>query len=229
MENKNISQIALERIREENIKPISRNVFSIKRVLFWVVVAASFIVGAFAFSLTIFALVNNDWDLYSKFGLSFVMRTLPYFWLVSLVIFTILGEHYYRKTLLGHRRGFVLIAGIYLVSTTFFGSIFYLIGVGESVEKSLVDVDPIYRNIIFNRQEIWSHPEEGLLSGKIILIGDSEIEIIDSHGTVWIINKEDSSFKDKVLINIGERIKIMGDKLEGNLFRAEEIRPWLGM
>lgn len=229
MENKNISQIALERIKEEHIKPISRNVFSIKRVLFWVVVATSFIVGAFAFSLTIFALVNNDWDLYNKFGLSFIMRTLPYFWLVSLVIFTILGEYYYRKTLLGHRRGFVLIAGIYLISTTLFGSIFYLIGVGESVERSLVDVDPVYRNIILNRQEIWSHPEDGLLSGKIILVKDGVMQVMDADGFIWIVDKENSIIKGRVSVEIGERIKIIGNKTEDNYFRALEIRPWMGM
>ena len=99
MDNKNISQIALERIKGEGIKPISRIVFSTKRVLFWVAVAVALVVSALAFSLILSALFNNDWDLYNKFGFSFILRTLPYFWFISLVVFIILGEFYYRKNI----------------------------------------------------------------------------------------------------------------------------------
>ena len=229
MENKNISQIALERIREEGIKPISRNVFNIKRVLFWSVVGSSFIVGAFTFSLVISALLNNDWDLYNKFGFNFILRTLPYFWLISLAVFTILGELYYRKTLLGHRRGFIVIIGIYLVSTTVFGSIFYLVGVGNFVEESLENRAPIYRNIMLNRHEVWSHPEEGLLSGIIIRVVDNEIEVVDLNGFIWLVGTKDSFVRGRTEIEIGERIKITGNVVNNNIFHADEIRPWGNM
>jgi hypothetical protein len=229
MENKNISQIALERIREEGIKPISRNVFSLKRVLFWVVVASSFVVGAFAFSLVLSALFNNDWYLYDRFGLNFIFRTLPYFWLVSLAVFTILGEYYYRKTLLGHRRGFLVIIGIYLISTSLFGSIFYLVGVGGFIEESLENNISSYRGIILNRYEIWSHPEEGLLSGKITKVSDGEVEIIDKDGYIWIVNVGKASAQGKEEIDVDERVKITGKVTSNNNFSAEDIRPWKGM
>jgi len=228
MGNKNISQIAMDRIKEDRIVPISRNIFSIKRVLFWVVVATSFIVGAFIFSFVLYALFNNDWYLYDRLGLSLVFRTLPYFWILSLAIFTILGEFYYRKTLLGHRRGLVVIVSIYLVSTTLFGSIFYAIGFGDLVERSLSDVSPMYRSIVLNHREVWSHPEEGLLSGRIIFINENEIQIVDSNGYFWIINREGTLIRGNVEIEIGDRIKIIGSKVNDNLFRAEEIRPWFG-
>lgn len=229
MENKNISQIVLERIKEEGIKPISRNVFSVKRVVFWVIVASSFIVGALSFSLTLFALLNNDWDLYNKFGLSLVIETLPYFWLIALAVFTLLGEFYYRKTLLGHRHRFVMIIGIYLISTSVFGSIFYFVGLGEYIEKSLNEAPPIYRNIILNRHGVWSHPEKGLLSGKIILIDNQIIHVIDPKGFIWIVDKNNSLIRGRASIQMGERVKIMGDKIDNNYFKAWEIRPWMGM
>lgn len=229
MENKNISQIAIERIREEGIKPISKNIFSIKRVLFWVVVCSSFIIGAFTFALILSALFHNDWDLYSKFGFSFVFKTLPYFWLASLLVFTILGEYYYRKTLLGHRRGFILIMGIYLISTTIFGSIFYLIGVGEFIEKSLENKSPVYRHIMLNRYEPWSHPEDGFFSGEIIRVIDGGIEVIDLDGFAWTVEIKDVSLRGRVPIEIGQRIKIIGHCLEAHMCIAEEIRPWMGM
>ncbi|HAQ02506.1 hypothetical protein A2467_01255 [Candidatus Nomurabacteria bacterium RIFOXYC2_FULL_36_8] len=228
MENRNISQIAIERIKDEGIKPISRNIFSIKRVLFWVLVASSFIIGAITFSLVLSALFNNDWDLYNKIGFSFIFRTLPYFWLISLAVFTVLGEYYYRKTYLGHRRGFILIMGVYLVSTTVFGSLFYLIGTGRLIEQSLENEAPIYRHVMLNRYEVWSHPEAGFLSGRIIRVMDNEVEVIDSDGFIWIINMQDVYLRGRVEIEIGERIKIIGKCME-TICIADEIRPWIGM
>lgn len=229
MENKNISQIALERIKGEGIKPISRNVFSIKRVLFWTAVGFSFIVGSFSFSLALHSLLNNDWDLYDRFGFNFVFKTLPYFWLLALLAFTILGEFYYRKTTFGHRHRYLFIIGIYFVSTTFFGTVFYLIGGAEPVEESLYNKAPVYRNIIFNHQVFWSNPEEGLLTGDVIFVGDSEMQIMDPNGYVWIVNKENASNRGGIIPEIGQKIKVIGDKIDKNLFKAEEIRPWLGV
>lgn len=226
MENKNISQIALERIKQEGLKPISRNVFSIKRVLFWVAVALSFIIGAFIFSISLSTLLNNDWYLYNRFGLNFIFKTLPYFWIISLVVFTILGEFYYRKTLLGHRRGLVVIVSIYLISTTLFGSIFYIIGFGGSLEEKLENNITSYRGVILNRYEIWSHPEIGLLSGVITKIGENEIEIVDMDGYVWIVDITEPLLKGNLEIFENDRVKIIGKIVNGNAFKSEDIRLW---
>jgi len=226
MENKNISQIALERIKYEGIKPISRNVFSIKRVLFWSLVAISFIVGAFVFSISLSTLFNNDWYLYNRFGLNFIFKTLPYFWIISLAVFTILGEFYYRKTLLGHRKGIIVIVGIYLISTTLFGTIFYIIGLGSTIEEKLENNITSYRGVILNRYEIWSHPESGLLSGVITKVGENEIEIVDMDGYVWIVKMEALTVKGKMNILENDRVKIIGKIVNDNVFQAEDIRLW---
>jgi hypothetical protein len=229
MENKNISQIALERIKEEGIKPLSRKIFSIKRVLFWVAVAISLIVGAFTFALVLSGFFNNDWDLYNKYGFNFILKTLPYFWLISLGVFTVLGEFYYRKTLLGHRRSFIFIMAVYMVSTTIFGSILYSFGTDEYVENYVTENVPEYSNFIFNKYETWSHPEDGLLSGTITKVGSDVIEIIDFNGFTWVVNTKDSSIVENTLIKVGENVKIIGDSVSPNIFNADEIRSWVGM
>ncbi|MFA6355008.1 MAG: hypothetical protein WCW65_01105 [Candidatus Paceibacterota bacterium] len=229
MENKNISQIVLERIKMEGLKPISKSIFSIKRVIFWTLVTISLIVGAFTFSLVLFSLFNNDWDLYTKFGLNFILKTLPYFWIISLIIFIVLGEYYYRKTLHGYRYTLIVVVGAYMALSIIFGSLFYVLRIGDLVENSLVDISPQYRNIILNRHEVWTHPEDGLLSGKIIRTGNGVIEIIDSNGIIWTIDTIGTINRGRVEIEIGERIKIMGDMVNNNNFKAEEIRCWMRM
>lgn len=229
MENKNISQIVLERIKVEGLKPISKGVFSIKRVLFWTAVVISLIVGAFTFSLVLSSLFNNDWDLYSRFGFNYILKTLPYFWMISLIIFVILGDYYYRKTLHGYRYTLIVVVGAYMASSIIFGSLFYVLKLGDLVEKSLSDVSPVYRSIILNRHEVWAHPEDGLLSGKITKINDGAIEVVDTNGNIWVIDTTTSTNRGIVEIEVGERIKIMGDVIDNNNFSADEIRPWIGV
>ncbi len=229
MENKNISQIVLQKIKKENIKPISREIFNIKKVLFWAAVALSLIIGAFTFALILSGFFNNDWDLYDKFGVNFIFKTLPYFWVISFIIFIILGDFYYRKTLLGYRHTTLVIVGVYLLSGIIFGSIFYVFGISEWMERSLVEVSPVYRNIVLNRHEFWTHPEDGLLSGKIIKIEENGIQIIDSLGGVWLIDTSTSTNRGKIKIIKGERIKVLGDIMDGNNFVADEIRSWSGV
>lgn len=229
MENKNISQIVLGRIKEEGLKPISKNVFSVKRVIFWTVVFISLIIGALAFSLVLSGLFNNDWDLYNKFGFNFIFKTLPYFWLISLCLFVILCEYYYRKTLHGYRHTLIVVVGFYMASSIIFGSIFYVFKISDLVEKSLGGVPPGYRNIILNRHEMWCHPEKGLMSGRIVSIDGNELGVMDFDNFVWIVDTEKALVRNKVEIEIGEKIKIMGNKVDTNSFRAYEIRPWMRM
>jgi len=227
MENKDISQIALEKIKESGIKPISKNVFNLKRVIFWSLVGFSVLVGAVSFSITCSILFSNDWYLYNKLGFGYIFKSLPYFWLICMLLFTLLGEFYYRKTLFGYRHRIVIIVGTYIILTTIFGIFLHLFKVGEVVEQTIFENVSVYRGIMFNRSEVWLNPEEGLLSGKIIGISGNVIKIIDLDNNVWSINTDDAFIRKNAKVEIGEIIKIIGDQ-DGTVFTAEEIRPWIG-
>jgi hypothetical protein len=228
MENKDISQIALQKIKESGIKPISKNIFNIKKVLFWSLVGFSVVVGVVSFAVILSLLFNNDWYLYNTLGLGFIFKTLPYFWFVFLALFTILGDYYYRKTFMGYRHRTITIVGVYIVITILSGSILHVVGTGKLIEESLREHVPMYRGFMFDKDEFWSHPEEGLLSGKIVEINGQVVRIIDLNGNNWLIDIKNSSVGGRVKIEVGERIKIIGDKDIDDIFTANEIRPWMG-
>ena len=230
-ENKDISQIALEKIKESGIKPISKNIFNLKKVLFWSLVGFAVLVGAVSSSITLSILFNNDWYLYNKFGFGFILKSLPYFWVACLLIFTILGEVYYRKTFLGYRHRVMTIVGIYIILTMILGVVLYLFGIGETVEQSLSDNVPIYRVIVFNKGEFWTHPENGLLSGKIIEVNGNAIKIVDINNNTWLINADNATVRSQAQIQIGKIIEVIGDNDNDNdsNFTADEIRPWIGV
>lgn len=228
MENKDISQIALEKIKESGIKPISKNVFNIKRVIFWSLVSFSVIIGAISFAIVLSILFTNDWYLYNKLGFGFIFKSLPYFWLLSLLVFTVLGDFYYRRTYLGYRHRTITIVGVYIILTIVSGSILHVIGMGRIVEESMSRNIPMYRGFMFDKNEFWSHPENGLLSGKIIGVNENLIEVIDSNGVIWAIDIGDAFIPARVDLKVGEIIKIVGDNDTDDIFRANEIRPWMG-
>jgi len=225
MENKDISQIALQKIKESGIKPISKKVFSLKRIIFWVFVCFFVVIGALSYSVILSILFNNDWYLYNKLGFIFTLKTLPYFWFICLLLFTVLGEIYYRKTLLGYRHRIITIIGIYIIITGILGTILHFVEVGEMIENSISSNIPAYSVVVFDRDEIWSHPEQGLLTGQIVEINDDVIKVSDSNGIIWDINVNDTSIDKKVKLEVGEYIKIVGDMDDDidNLFNANEI------
>jgi len=227
MENKDISRIALQKIKESGRKPISKYVFSIKRVIFWSLVYLALIFGAISFSVLISLLLNNDWYLYNRFGFNFILKSLPYFWFVFLIVFTILGDFYYRKTFLGYRRKTIIIIFIYITLTVIFGSILSIVGIGDNIEKSLLKNVSVYRGFMFDKSEFWSNPEKGLLFGTIISIDDNFIKVIDHKNNIWIIDINQTTLGKKTEIKVGEIIKVIGNK-NNDIFRADEIRPWIG-
>jgi hypothetical protein len=226
MENKNISEIAFERIKESGIKPISKNVFSFKRFLFWSLVGLSLAFGAISFSVLLSVLLDNDWYLYNRFGFNFIFRSLPYFWFVFLAVFTILGDFYYRKTYLGYRRSTITIIFIYITITVIFGLILHTIGIGNKIERSLSENVSVYRGFMFDKSEFWSHPEDGLVFGSIIAIEGDLIKIRDDKNNLWNVKIKEAFIGGRVQIKEGEMVKIFGDVEADGLIVAEQIRPW---
>lgn len=230
MENKDISQIALEKIKELGIKPISKKVFNLKKVLFWSLVGFSVVVGAVSFSVTLFILCNNDWYLFNQFGFGFVLKTLPYFWAIFLALLAIVGEFYYRRTLLGYRHRVVTIVGVYILLTVVLGSVIHLVGMSEKFEKALFENVPLYRGMMFDKDEFWFQPELGLLSGEIISKNGNIVQVVDKNGMIWNINLDNSFVGKRLKVEVGETIKIVGDN-DGDTdasFTAEIVRPWVG-
>lgn len=227
MENKDISQMALQKIKENGIKPISKNIFNFKRIFFWSLVSFSIIVGILAFAIVLSILFTHDWYLYNKLGFAFIFKSLPYFWFGLLIIFILLGDFYYKKTPLGYRHRDFVIVGFFVILTMIFGSILYFIGIGEKAEDSLSRNVPIYRGFMFDRNEFWSHPEQGFIFGRIILIDGDLIKIIDHKNNIWAVEMSNAFVGQKVKIQEGEIIKIIGN-LDENIFKAEQIRPGTG-
>jgi len=111
------------------------------------------------------------------------------------------------------------------------GLILYTSGFSARMNRLLSDSIPFYTHTLDLRGEVWMRPQEGFLSGEIVKINEDKrlIELKDLNGDVWSIEYANATVKYRVVLNIGERIKILGIVLADNTFKASEIRPWEGL
>lgn len=113
-------------------------------------------------------------------------------------------------------------------TTIICGSMLYVVGIGEKIEESLSSNIPMYKGMMFNKNEFWNNAKDGFISGQIIFTDGKMVKIIDSNNNTWILNIDKTNVRGRTKIQEGEFVKIIGDIEEDNIFIPEDIRPWQG-
>lgn len=222
----------LEKIKDEKIEPKSRWRFLLKDYMIWVAFASSILVGSVAFSVIIFLLSNNDWDIYrylDKNFISYLFLSLPYVWIIILALFAFIACFNYKHTKNGYRVNPIAIVLISILISIFLGGIMFKNGLGQTIDYTLSKNIPYYEKVLIHRHAVWNNPERGLLSGEIIKIEDkNNFSIISFNKENWEITGDDIYWRGPVIQAPGERIKIIGRIERDNIFKAQEVRPWMG-
>ncbi|MDD3498462.1 MAG: hypothetical protein PHH24_03085 [Candidatus Moranbacteria bacterium] len=222
----------LERIKEKKIKPRSRWKFMLKDYAIWIFFGLSILIGAMAFSVIIFLLNDNDWDVYKyldKNFASYFLMSLPYVWIIILALFFFLAYFNYRHTKTGYRVNPIAIVLTSILISVFLGGIMFGSGFGRLIDIVLSRSIPYYERMLVYRQAVWNNPERGLLSGKIIEIeNENNFSIRSFDGNDWEVVGDSIYWRGSAMQRPGERIKLIGKIKSGNVFEAREVRPWIG-
>ena len=232
---KNLADKITKKIKKDEIKPKSKWFFLLKNYFIWSVFTLAVISGGVAFVVIIFGITSNDWDihehLHQSFGQYFLL-TLPYYWIGLMTIFLAIAAVYYRHTSTGYRYKVYLILLGSIVVSFLLGIILFTFGAGEKLEDMFANRLPYYHNFMDQRIETWSHPEEGLLAGRIIKVVDSEnIKVKDLSRQEWMVDIKNAHIANSgraKIIKENKVIKIIGEEEGENKFKAEKIRPWEG-
>lgn len=219
----------LKNIQDKKIKPKSRWIFILKDCCLWGLFALATISGALAVSVIIFIFTNSDWDIYrylQKSFWSFVFISLPYFWIIILVGLSFLAYFNYRHT----RKGYLLnpytvVLGSIGVSILL-GGLLFVWKMGEKMENICAKNIPYYTGLEMRKQNIWSNPNLGLLSGEIIEIEGEFFYLKDFNLREWKVIEKKTIWRDGARKEEGEEIKIIGKNLDEEIFQAQEVRPW---
>jgi hypothetical protein len=227
----NISEKVLEKIKEEKIIPKPRWQFLLKNYVLWTIFGASIIVGSLSLAVILHTTFENDWDIYrylDKSLLEYILISLPYFWIILLAILLAVAYYDYRHTKTGYRyRYYWIVLGSILVSFIL-GLGFLRLGMGKEIDEVFTRHVPYYSGTLKHKKEIWSHPEKGLLAGRIkIIIDDKDFNLEDFRGKVWEVRESNIVWREAPRIE--EEVKLIGEKSDNCcIFFVKEIRSWVG-
>ena len=223
----NLEQKIIEQIKQENLEPTPRWHFLLKEWLVWSVGVLSLLVGAAAVSVIIYLFRNNDLFIYNQVGRSFggwLLLSLPYFWIFFLALFVWLLFYNIKHTKRGYRYPLFLIASFSVIASIFLGGVFSLFGLGERIDDVLGRQAPFYDTIFNPHINIWSHPEEGRLSGLVITnFDDNNFVLVDRDGEEWAVVYSGKNKGGNNIIVVGQPVRVIGRVGGESLFVAQKI------
>ncbi|MFA6307287.1 MAG: hypothetical protein WCS88_01135 [Patescibacteria group bacterium] len=230
MSETNITQEILDKIKDTKPKP--RWQFLLKNYIVWCLASISLIISSLAFSVILYMLIDNDWDVYSRISgslLEFIFLTLPYFWLMFLGILILVTYYNFRHTKNGYRFSLskIFLAGLGI--NILLGTFFYNFGMAQAIDNIVAQRAFFYNEVINRRQHIWSRVDDGLLGGVVRAIEDEYIEIEDMQGNIWMIKHFNTTTPNFLNLKIGQPIRIIGQKLDSQNFEMHILLPMRGM
>jgi len=222
-----ISENILRTITDTQVKPEPKWKFLAKNWLTLFLFGFSLLVGALSFAVILDIMANYDWDIYTYLHqtfLQYVLFSLPYVWITLLALF--LGLAYYDfihiKGWYRYRMYLVFFGSLFL--SIGLGTAFFFVGFGNNIDTALNENVPLYKASKVNLEEIWNHPDEGLLEGEIVRIeGRSDFVLKDPAGKYWSIQDGDNDEDDRNFVE-GEIVRIIGDRQADDKFKAKDIR-----
>jgi signal transduction histidine kinase len=222
-----ISENILKTIAETKVRPEPRWKFLVKNWSTLIMFGLSLLIGALSFAVMLDIIVRHDWDIYfylHKTFLQYALLSLPYVWILLLALFT--GVAYYDfihiRGWYRHRVYLVVLASIFL--SVGCGIVFFLAGFGKIIDRALTKNIPAYGLVKVNKEELWNHPDDGLLGGEIIEVrNENEFVLEDATGKQWEIRDSEAILNSKN-INKDESVELIGSRGTGDKFVAKKIR-----
>lgn len=238
-------------IKKKKVSQTPKIIFILKNIGFWALFALAALVGAAAFSIILLALFETDFEatkhlLQSPAG--FLLTTPPLTWITLFTILFSIALFGIRHTKKGYKFSVKhLVLGNIGISLIL-GGIFYGFGGAHAFERGFAHTIPMYKMLEERREKLWSNPEKGLLSGKIIKVTNETIVILeDDKSKQWkvMIPQEITHMPPHIAEVLGRevqipegapkppkkeersiRVKLVGKQTGDDTFTAELLLPW---
>lgn len=227
-----IRQQVIERIKQENIQPITLGYFLAGRLFRWLLVGVFLVLSTLATAFAFHVVMEIDWEAFRHASVSApraILMSLPLLWLLLTVLFLVLAS------IVLHRTG-----RWYRYSIGFFLFIFPLMSMaaGFSIEHSRFD-EPVekfflgdisqqerWQKFIPSGEQQWTQPENGLLGGDVIEVDRQEaiLQLEDGEKKLWEIDYRDAEIETGVELAPNTKVNIIGTETESSVFEAAVIK-----
>jgi len=227
----------LDEIEKRHVVQIPRWRVFLKRFSFWLLAAISVITGSIAMATAIYVFVDNDFiadhaTIHQLFlqrpWLADLVESIPYIWLVVLLLFTLVAFFGFRHTKKGYRYSAPKVIGASLLSSLLLSLALNTFDVGGYIHRYLVENVHVYNKLIVSNEQRWSNARNGWLGGKVILVDNTTHLIIlkGFKGRIWLIDFTTAKLDPKMQIVRGRYLKITGIKTGKQTFQAISIQSW---
>ncbi len=227
--SENIASKILDSIKKKDIKPKPKWEFLVREYAIWGLGIFSILIGALAFAVIVYLVVNNDWDVYGEVNsniFAFIFLTLPYFWLVLVAGLVLAVIYNFRHTKYGYRYHWAIVVLGSIFLSVGLGVIFHRVGWGEAIDDTLGRRAPLYGTVINPRLHLWMQPEQGLLAGVVVeVITPEEFFLYDLSREKWLVEAHNTLFHPMIIIEPGREIKMIGEMIGQHEFEAFNIIP----
>lgn len=221
----------IDRIRQDEITPTPRWIFTWKNGLIWLGFLLAVILGALAFSVILLAVQQTDFNIISHLShtkLELFLGLLPFIWLIMVIVFLGLAILNIRNTRKGYKFSPFRQVSISLLISISLGTLFFLAGGSQQLERAFDIGIKNYASIEERKIKMWNLPKEGYLSGQIIQSDSQIIKLRDFDNRDWEVTYPEAFIAPILRLENGEQIKLIGKMTSENTFTAIEIRPWGG-
>lgn len=230
MSNSTLKEQIQQKINTEQIKPTAKWFFDAKNAGLWLVGVLALVIGSLAVAVALDVILNNDWDMAHEFGLNkftFIASTLPYLWIIAVILFLLLAEREVRNTKHGYKYATLHIGGGLLICTVVLGGVLYATGIGAATDDAMAHRFSAYRTHGNPQYVFWSDPESGRLAGVVAIVEDEEnFVLIDMSGDLWDVSAKDAKNPMSAIIAEQARLKLFGTKQQEMQFLASKIMPF---
>lgn len=219
----------MNQITSEVIQPKPRYNFIIKESIIWMLCLLTLVIGALATSVIIFLIQNNDWDVYENLSdnlTEFTVLTLPYLWIIILIFLVGLINTGIKNTQKGYRFNPAILLSITIILSTILGSILFYQGMGYKIDRIINENAPSINRYMNNHTRTWSRPHAGFLAGQIHNVSNNfKFTIIDLNKKNWSIMINNDYARNPHKLNVGERIRLIGEQQDDGTFIAWKLMP----
>lgn len=219
----------LKKIEEKNIAPKPKWHHTLRDYAFWAFFGLSIILGACATSTIIYLLASHDWDVHNYLHESLfedIFNSLPYLWIIILVLLVLFAFYQAKKTKSGYKYSPYLMVGISVILSLLLGLALFYSFLDLGIHEFLSNHVPIYNSLVCSETAVWNNVGSGLLNGEVIAIkSDDEFTLKDCNGKIWQVQYDQSQWLEKIPLQVGMKIKMVGTQEGDSNFIVKIIRP----
>lgn len=226
-----VSDKSLQLIKQDKISQKPRWQFILKDAITWLGLIGALVLSALVLGVSIFVLNESDLDVRIRVGQSFIgniFEAIPFLLIFLFIMAVIVAYFNFRRTKTGYRYSGLLVIIVSLILSLSLGGTIYVSGLSKECDRIFSEHVPNYTNLVKpNQDEVWNHPELGLLAGQVIKVDPRQkLLLIDFTDETWIVNIADVPQTTRTLAKEGKVVKLLGKQIDNDTFNANEIRIW---